>query len=147
MKQIHSSVFTAMLLVCVFALIASAFGQTETGQVSGTIRDASGAVVSGAKVTVKSINTGLTRDTTTNSVGFYAVPSLRPDTYDVIIEASGFQRYTKRLEVLVGTSNDVSAQLSVGGNAITVEVVGSSEGVAVNTENSTLSQVVSSKQV
>jgi outer membrane receptor protein involved in Fe transport len=136
------SLFLAIALLSVFA-----FAQTETGQVSGTVTDSSNAVVANAKITVKSANTGLTRETTTNSAGIYTVSSLRPDTYDVIVEATGFQKYTKRLTVTVGSTNEVSAQLSVGTSAVTVEVLGSSEGVAVNTETSTLSQVISSKQV
>src|SRR5271165_1449498 len=131
----------AFLLVGAVLSVAC-FGQTETGQISGTIRDASGAVVSGAKVTVKSVNTGFTRDAVTNSAGLYNITTLRPDTYDVTVEASGFQKYARRVEVAVGSQNEVSAQLAVGATATTIEVSGLAETVAVNTENQTLSQIV-----
>ena len=120
-----------------------AFGQTEDGQISGTVKDPTGAVVSGAKVTVKSVNTGFTREATTNSSGLYTIPTLRPDTYEVTVEASGFQKYGHRIEVAVGSQNDVSAQLTVGGSATTVEVSATGETVAVNTETQTMSQIVS----
>ena len=110
-----------------------AFGQTEDGQISGTVKDPTGAVVSGAKVTVKSVNTGFTREATTNSSGLYTIPTLRPDTYEVTVEASGFQKYIQRIEVAVGSQNDVSAQLAVSGSATTVEVSATGETVAVNT--------------
>ncbi|HUN89619.1 MAG TPA: TonB-dependent receptor [Terriglobales bacterium] len=138
-----------LAIVATLLLIATGicFAQTETGQISGTVKDASDAVVANAKVTVKSINTGLTREATTNSAGLYTVSSLRPDKYEVTVEATGFQKYTTRLEVTVGSRAEVSARLVVGTSAVTVEVLGSTEGVAVNTETSTLSQVVSASQV
>src|SRR6516225_3429104 len=69
-----------LFLFGVLSLMAMvAVGQTETGQISGTVKDASGALVVGARVIVKSLNTGLTREAETNSVGVYTVASLRPD--------------------------------------------------------------------
>ena len=73
----------------------------------GTVKDPTGAVVSGAKVTAKSVNTGFTREATTNSSGLYTIPTLRPDTYEVTVEASGFEKYGHRIEVAVGSQNDV----------------------------------------
>src|SRR5208282_1541630 len=124
-----------------------AFGQAETGQITGTIKDASGAVVSGAKVTAKGVNTGLTRDSVTNSSGIFTIPSLRPGPYEVTIEAAGFQKVTQRVEVAVGAVSDVSTQLKVGGSATTVEVTGSGEAATVNIENSTMSTAITSQQV
>ena len=123
------------------------FGQTNTGQVQGTIRDTSGAALAGAKVTVKSVSTGLTRTTTTNSVGLYTIAGLRPDTYDVVVEASGFQKMTRRAEVPVGGVAEVSADLAVTGGEVMVEVTGTNEAVQVNTESQTLSTVITNKQV
>lgn len=139
--------FLAILATLLLIAAAICLAQTETGQISGTVKDASDAVVANAKVTVKSANSGVTRETTTNSAGLYSVPSLRPDRYEVVIEATGFQKFVSHLDVTVGSTNDVSAKLSVGTGAVTIEVSGTLEGVAVNTETSTLAQVVSSKSV
>jgi hypothetical protein len=137
-----------LFVVFIFVLCAVfAVAQTETGQISGTVNDASGAVVSGAKVTVKSINTGFTREATTNSSGLYTIPSLKPDTYDVTVEATGFQKYNRRVEVAVGSQNEVSAQLTVGAAVTTVEVSAQGEAVAINTETQTLSQIVTSENL
>src|SRR5712671_55499 len=134
-------------LFCILVLFsAAAFAQTETGQITGTITDATGAVVVGAKVVAKSVNTGLTRETSTNSAGIYTIPSLRPDAYDVAITAVGFQSLTQRVVVAVGGKSDVSAQLAVGSASETVEVTGSAEN-AVNTENQTLSETINSQQI
>ena len=85
----------ACLLVAA-VLSLNCFGQTEAGQISGTVKDASGALVTGARVVAKSVNTGFTREAVTNSSGLYTIPSLKPDTYEVIIEATGFQKFGRR---------------------------------------------------
>ncbi len=131
-----------LLLILAFA----ALGQREAGQITGTVRDPSGAVVAAAKVTVKSVGTGSTREATTNISGIYTVPSLRPDTYDVAVEAAGFEKFQQRVTVTVGSVNEVSMQLSVSSSKTTVEVV-ESGAVQVNTETQTLSQVIDSQQL
>ncbi len=130
----------AMIFMVLFSV--GAFAQTEAGQISGTVTDSTGAVVSGAKVTARSIHTGFNREATTNSGGLYTIPSLKPDVYDVTIEASGFKKYVRRVEVSVGSQNEVSGQLVVGAAATTVEVSAVGESVAVNTESQTLSSIV-----
>ncbi len=135
-------------LLAILALFSVwAFGQAETGAINGIVTDKTGAVVVGAKVTANSIDTGLVRTTTTKSAGEYTITNLPPKTYDVTIEAPGFQKYTQRVKVGVGSMNDVSAKLSVTGTSTTVEVTGSAEMATVNTENQTLSQTINSQQV
>jgi outer membrane receptor protein involved in Fe transport len=135
-------------LSCVLLLSSVlAFGQTESGQIAGTITDATSAVILGAKVSAKSVNTGLTRETTTNSAGIYTIPSLRPDTYDVTVQASGFQSFTQRVQVSVGSKTEVSVQLTVGSTTQIVEVTASAGAAIVNTENQTLSEVITAEQI
>jgi outer membrane receptor protein involved in Fe transport len=143
MRRYFSGVRLAgLLLILAFAALA----QREAGQITGTVRDPSGAVVAAAKVTVKSVGTGLTREATTNMAGIYTVPSLRPDTYDVTVEAAGFEKFQQRATVTVGSVNEVSVQLSVSASKTTLEVV-ESGAVQVNTETQTLSQVIDSQQL
>ena len=132
-----------------FALVSllgvAAMAQRDTGTISGTITDPSGAVVSGATVTATSVSTGITRAATANPAGFYAIPGLKPDAYDVVVEAKGFRKVTRRVEVAVGSSNDVSEKLSLGATNEVVEVSGTA--ATINTENQTLSQVVTLQQL
>jgi outer membrane receptor protein involved in Fe transport len=143
MRKVSVPSLLAVVLVC----SAICFGQTGTGEVTGTVRDASGAVVSGAKVTVQSANTGLIRDTATNSSGIYTVPSLRPDQYNVSIEAAGFQKVTSTVQVAIGSTVDVSTQLKVGAASESVEVTASNGIGTVNTENPTMSQEISARLI
>src|SRR5215469_1462637 len=123
------------------------FGQAESGAITGIVTDSSNAVVPGATVTVVSTATGLTRSATTASAGEYAITNLPPATYTLTIEHSGFDKYSRQVTLNVGGRMDVSAQLSVTGTATTVEVTASNETAVVNTENQTLSQVVTSNQI
>jgi outer membrane receptor protein involved in Fe transport len=135
----------ALLLLSVNA--GPALGQTDTGSINGTITDPTGAVVLGAKVSVKSVNTGLTRETSTNSSGIYTIPSLKPDEYIVTVLATGFQSVNQHVQVSVGGIVEVSVQLTVGKAVEFVEVTGAAEANEVNTESQTLSSVVTESQI
>jgi outer membrane receptor protein involved in Fe transport len=131
------------VLLLVFA--AAAWAQRDTGQITGTVRDPSGAVITDAKVTVTSTTTGMVRESTTNMAGLVAVAGLPPDTYEVTVEASGFQKFVQKAVVTVGATTDLPVELKVSGTSTTVEVAESA--VAVNTDTQTLSQTVSSRQL
>jgi hypothetical protein len=73
---------TKLLFLALFALglLSSAFGQTF-GDISGEVRDTSGASVAGAQVTVVNIETNATRSAISNEAGIYSFPALPPGTY------------------------------------------------------------------
>src|SRR5208283_324026 len=131
------------VLLVVFA--AAAWAQRENGQITGTVRDPSGAIITAATISVKSTTTGLAREATTNSAGIYTIPSIPADTYEVTIEASGFQKYVQRVQLAVGGIADVSVELKVSGTSTTVEVT--EQAVSVNTDTQTLSQTVTAQQL
>ena len=145
MNRITLRLVTVLAIMALFSVWA--FGQAETGTINGTVTDKTGAVVVGAKVTATSVDTGLVRSTTSASAGEYAITNLPPKMYEVTIEAQGFQKFTQRVRVGVGSMNEVSAKLAVTGASTTVEVTGSAEMAEVNTENQTLSQTINSKQI
>src|SRR5579872_6186188 len=76
--------------ICLFLACPLLYGQA-TGSISGTVSDASGSVVSGAKVTVTVQAIGLTRDTTTDDGGRYLIPLLPVGSYAIRVEMPGFQ--------------------------------------------------------
>ena len=144
--QLSAQKLLALLGVVLLATVWL-FGQAESGTITGTVTDQSNAVVPGATVTVVATTTGLTRTVTTASAGEYAITNLPPTTYTLTIEHSGFQKYSRQVEVAVGARQDVSAQLAVTGASTTVEVSASSETAVVNTETQTLSQVITAQQI
>jgi hypothetical protein len=111
------------ILVFVLAAALSLPAQTFRGTILGTVTDASGAVVPGAKVTVKNTGTGLERSTQTSADGSYALPELPIGTYDVTVTQSGFQTsITKGVTVDVATERRVDAAMKPGEVATKVEV-------------------------
>jgi hypothetical protein len=111
----------------VFLLLAavSLSAQTFRGTILGTVADPSGAVVSGAKVTVKNTGTGLERSTETSGDGSYSVPELPIGTYNVTVTQTGFQTFVATgVTVDVATERRVDAALKTGEVSTKVEVAG-----------------------
>src|SRR5436190_16883740 len=77
-----------MMLVALFSVAALA--QTDQGKVSGTVRDQSNAFVPGAKVTVKNERTGEERSGLSNDQGYFLIGYLKPSTYTIKTEKTGF---------------------------------------------------------
>jgi hypothetical protein len=99
--------------------------QTFRGTILGTVTDPQGAVVSGAKVTVHNVNTGLERTTQTSADGSYAVPELPIGTYTVAVNQSGFQTSSvTNIAVDVAAEKRVDVALKAGQVTTTVEVSG-----------------------
>src|SRR6516165_7806665 len=77
-------------LVCIFAA-SRLYAQVENG-ITGSVIDTSGAVIAGANVTVLNTATGVTKHSTTSSVGTYIVIGLTPGHYSVEVETTGFRK-------------------------------------------------------
>jgi outer membrane receptor protein involved in Fe transport len=140
-----------LVLVAVFCLSSlgamSVFGQTETGQVTAKVSDPSGAVVAGAKISLKSLSTGATRTGTTTGEGLAVVTNLLPGLYEITATAAGFGSSTARVEITPGAKTEVPMTLSAAGAQETVNVVAAQGGVEVNTQSQELSDVISAKQI
>jgi type 1 fimbria pilin len=106
-KKSLIAMVSLVLLVLLSGYAGLAYGQAETGTINGTVTDSTNAVVPNAMVIVKSVNTGATRETTTNASGFYTVTSLRPDSYEVTVEAKNFQSLLRHVTLTVGSTLDV----------------------------------------
>ena len=83
--------FVSALLAAFVSMTATSSAQTATGQLTGTVRDATGAVMAGVKVVVTNQQTGLTRQTTTGGNGEYVIPLLPVGVYVVTGEQAGFK--------------------------------------------------------
>ena len=91
-------------VLALFLVPGAAFAQVETGQISGTVTDPQGAVITGATVTVSSKDTGATRTVKTSDDGGYNVTNLQPGNYEVKVEGAGFGTKTIPAQVSVGTA-------------------------------------------
>jgi len=142
-----SSKRVALLLAALFCLIAIApsalFAQGNTGTVSGTVTDSSGAVVAGATVTLTYSATGNARPTTTSDKGYYVFPYVNPGTYHVTVSKQGFRTTSISNQVVeVGLQLSVNAVLEVGSVSSTVEVT-YSPGAELQTMDATVGATLS----
>ncbi len=118
------SVIALCLSALVFSVGAYAQATAGLGSVSGTVRDASGAVVPGAGVVVSNDSMGIKRNLTTTDAGVFAAPALTPSAgYSVVVTKEGFNRYeVKDFDILVGQNVDFKVMLQVGSAATKVDV-------------------------
>ena len=140
MKQMR--LLTCLIAIAVMGFLASA--QTPTGTIQGTVTDQTGAAVQGASVTIIRTTTNEQRKTATDSGGRYQIPFVDPGSYNVSVEATGFQA-AKQNNVLVQVTETrpVNFKLAVGGASTTIEVSATSENL--DTESSTVGQTIQSE--
>jgi Carboxypeptidase regulatory-like domain/TonB dependent receptor/TonB-dependent Receptor Plug Domain len=141
--RFRSSLGFLLLLLISSSLIA----QTFRGTILGTVTDPQGAVVAGAKVTVRNVDTGLERTSQTSADGSYAISELPIGTYTVTISQSGFQTsVTSGLSVNVASEKRVDVALKTGTASDTVSV--SAESLPqVETTTDTLGGTLTSEAI
>ena len=123
MKRIP--LWTSLVLspIACTVLSSPAFAQTVTGAVRGTVTDPSGAIVSGAKVTITNTATNVAVTDTSDKAGQYAIRNLQIGQYKLTVEAPGFSSANVGPFALeIDQTAKVDVPLSVGGANTTVEV-------------------------
>src|SRR5947209_9288378 len=81
----------------ILALAATAFAQTMgTGTITGTVTDATSAVVPGVQITATNLSTGIERTVTSNSTGGYVIPALQVGTYEIKAAHAGFKTFLQK---------------------------------------------------
>jgi hypothetical protein len=103
-----------VLFVTILLSALGALGQYDAGAVLGTVSDASGAVVSASKITLKNSATGVTAQRTSNQSGQYEFTGVLPGDYVLTTEAAGFEQQTTTFSVAVGARQRVDMKLKLG---------------------------------
>jgi len=134
------------LAVLFLALAALVLGADPTGTISGKVVDPSGAVVSGAKLSVASQTTGLKREATSASDGGFLFPLLPPGTYNLSAEATGFRSYEQR-GIIVSVNATVNATLALQLGSVSESVSVEANADQVETRSGTLSQTVEQRKI
>jgi hypothetical protein len=137
-----------MFALLAFLIVAPASIQAQVAgaSLSGTVSDASGAALAGAKVAIENVATGVSRDTTTDANGFYIAPNLLPGTYEITISATGFATQVRKgITLTVGGQSTINFTMRVGTVNERVEVT--SEAPVLQTSSSDISAVVNSTTV
>jgi hypothetical protein len=144
--QRAAAAIAAILLLLSCACPARLFAQIDTGSLAGTVTDSSGGVLPGVQVVATETQSGSVYRTTTSSSGAYVFTSLRPGTYDVTAEASGFKlARATGIPVFVTTraSHDFALALGAASDTVTVNA----DAPSLETETSDVGTVLTTQQV
>jgi hypothetical protein len=144
-KTASLALFACILGLCLMVSLPLR-AQVTGATISGTITDASGAVIAGADVSVRNTATGIIRATTTDSAGFYTVPNLVPGSYEVKVSAKGFTTALQsNLTLAVGAQQSLNIPMKVGETSQTVQVTEAAPQIELT--SSTLSGQIESQTV
>src|SRR6476619_2852864 len=142
------SAFLTMLLVVSSAMSVSVFAQTSnSGTVTGVVKDEKGGLVPGASVKLVKIGTNAERTATTSADGVYEITQLVPGNYRLEVEATGFSKYVQEPVVInVLQRTTANADLKVGGIGETVTVTGETTAL-VETTKTDVSGVIDQRRL
>ncbi|MBZ5616450.1 MAG: carboxypeptidase-like regulatory domain-containing protein [Acidobacteriia bacterium] len=115
---------TALVLILGAAIAPPLQAQYTVGRLEGTIFDATGAVVSGTKVSLRSLGTGATRTYITGADGLYVFFAMPAGDYQLTAEAQHFATKSERIQIVTSETTNRNLTLGVGPQSATVEVVG-----------------------
>ena len=142
----HRRALTLLFLLTCLMFHWPAFSQQETATITGIVRDASGAVVPKAVVTVTNVQTNISTKTETDDEGAYVIPSLRPGEYSVAAESSGFPKMVRTgVTLQVAQVARIDVTLQTGQLTEAVEVVGATP--LLDTQTSSRGLVIDQKQI
>jgi hypothetical protein len=128
------------LALCLALTPAVSAQSTVSGEISGTVTDASGAVVPNATVNLASTGTGFNESTTTSAAGTFRFALVKPGNYTLSITASGFSTVKRTVVASTGQVSEFPIQLEVGGKTETVEI--SAAAPLIQTQNGNLASTI-----
>src|SRR3984893_12139317 len=135
-----------LLLAGVFCAAAGMGSAQTVGEITGEIKDQSGANVANAPVTATNVATNVSRATVSNTSGVYSFPDLAPGTYQVKVAGPGFDTMIKtNIELQVQQTARIDFALTVGQTTQTIEVSASAE--LLTTENATVGTVIEERRI
>ncbi len=138
------SLFVAATAMILIANVT--FAQTTSGDLVGTVKDPTGAIIPNASVTVTNEATGVTVSINSGESGEFRAKNLLPGSYDLVVSSSGFQPYTLHgITVELNKTSTTNVTMSIGANA-TVEV-SAQAGVALDTTSTNLTQSFSTTEL
>jgi hypothetical protein len=135
----------ALATLLLFAMGPRLFAQSDTGSITGTVTDPTGAVIPGATVTATNSDNGQVLQANANGAGEFTILAVPRGNYTVVATAAAFKSDTTKVEVSVTTASTVAFQLQPAGSTTTVEVTAASP--LVDTSDATVGATIEGKQV
>jgi hypothetical protein len=136
----------AFLVLIAAFFPASLFGQLDTGGITGTITDSTGAVVPGAKVTLTNAGTNLSQTMQSTSTGTYSFTGVRPGTYSLQAEAPGFETFIDH-GLLIHVQQTLTVDVHFVTGAVSQHVTVTAAAPLLQAENAAIGQTITSQAV
>jgi len=127
-------------------LIPAAYAQVDAGGIRGTITDSSGALVSGAKVTLTNEGSGLSTETTTAGDGNYSFTPIKIGSYTLVVETAGFRKTTQR-GIKVDVQQQLKADFSLVAGSINESVEVTAAVPLLQTQDASVGTLASRAQI
>src|SRR5262245_35386888 len=122
-KEIYMRKYVPLIAVCLLVFSLAALGQTDRGTITGTVSDATGAVIPGVSIEAKNVQTGAVYQAASSETGNYTLAQLPAGTYEFSAGLPGFKKFVRTgVIVSVATVLRIDATLEVGatGDSVTV---------------------------
>ncbi len=143
----HRGILRVLQVVSLIVLTSGlALAQVDMGEILGTVRDPSGAVVPGAEVTILSQETGLALTAATNSSGIYVFNPIKIGTYKVTASKTGFENVTQS-NIVVNIQSQVQVNLTLTPGRVTTTVHVTAASPQLQTQNASTGLVITTRQV
>src|ERR1700680_2859753 len=145
-KKMRDSLLVLVAFNVLLCMPGRIYPQVAGGTISGTVTDASGAVIPNTQISIKNVATGLTRAVTADTAGFYTAPNLLPGSYEVTATAPGFATEVHTgITLTVGAQQVLNMTVRVGTVTEAVEVTAAAP--AVELASSTIGGMVTSNTI
>src|SRR5262245_45494347 len=145
LKEQSKTLRTALFVLAFMS--GMAFGQSEVGHITGKVVDPNGAVVPGAAIKARSLETGLEREATVSTEGFYIIRSIPPGIYEIETVCKGFTARTQKVRVFIGSIIRFDPELTIQpitGEALIQE---NAAGIDVNYQTGQLSDPITNRML
>lgn len=143
-KNFRSSLWLGLCAILMLAFGSQAYAQMDTGSITGTVKDPSGAVVPGAQCTVSDTSTGIAHQQKTTSAGAYVFDGLKAGTYNLKVVAHGFVEYNLN-GIEVHVQNIATADVTLHIGAATAEVTVTSAVPLLQAQDASVGMTINSK--
>lgn len=142
--QIHK--FLAVI-VLIFAMSLLTMGQRSQGKITGTVKDADGAIVSGVDVSLQLSNQAVSRAAVTDANGNFTLDNIEPGTYQVVVERTGFLPYRSAVQITPGQAKRLEIALEVNPIAATITITAEAGQIASTRDVDTAVNVISERRI
>ena len=135
-----------VVLFLIFAVHLQITAQIDTGRVEGTVRDQTGAVISGAQVLLKNNDTGVLLKVNSTQSGTYLFEAVKPGTYTLTVQSQGFDRYSA-LNIVAHVQQNLTQDVTLTPGAVTTDVTVTSAAPLLQAEDASVGQTITGEEV